>query len=154
MRGVIGAVLLACAAVEPSLAGTSSAPVQGPSVPDILKQVEQNWEDAVQARDVDSVSEIEADDWRSVGLDGSVSTKQSDLSGLKSGKGKHIRLELGPIDVKVLSETIAVVQGIATERPAAGADNIGPANRYAYMDVFVKRADRWMVVRSLAVKLK
>ena len=96
---------------------------------------------------------IEADDWRSVNLDGSVSTKQDDLSGLKSGKVKHIPLEMGPSDVKMLSDTIAVVQSTATDRRTMGG--AGPATTYAFTDVFVKGADLgWRVVRSQATKLK
>jgi ketosteroid isomerase-like protein len=119
---------------------------------DFFKQLEQDWEDAVQARDIDKVAAIEADDLRSVGFAGSVDTKQDDLSGLKSGKGKHVSLELGPVEVKMLSNDIAVVQSSATERGGAGAD--GPARAFAFMDVFVKRGGKWMVVRSLAAKVK
>jgi ketosteroid isomerase-like protein len=149
MRGRIAAVLLGCVCIEPSLADTSP---QSSSVADSLRQRVQDWEDATQAGDVDKVGKIEADDWRSVNLDGSVSTKQDDLSGLKSGKVKHIPLEMGPSDVKMLSDTIAVVQSTATDRRTMGG--AGPATTYAFTDVFVKGADGWRVVRSQATKLK
>jgi ketosteroid isomerase-like protein len=154
MKGLIGAALLACIWVEPVLAGTSDAPSQGSSVADSIRQEEQAWEDAVQSRDVDTAAKIEADDWRCIGTDGRVWTKQQDLSGLKSGTVKHIPLELGARDVKMLSENIVVIQGIATDRRTMGGDNAGPAVNYAYMDVWVKDADGWRVVRSQTTKVK
>jgi uncharacterized protein (TIGR02246 family) len=153
MKGLVGVMLLTCACAGPVWAGAFEARSQDSNMADFFKQLEQDWEDAVQARDVDKVAEIEADDLRSVGFAGSVDTKQDDLSGLKSGKGKHLSLELGPVEVKMLSDDIAVVQSSATERSAAGTDNTDPARAFAFMDVFVKRGGRWMVVRSLAAKV-
>jgi ketosteroid isomerase-like protein len=151
MRSLIGAALLACTCVAPAWAGTSDA---GSNAADSIRQEEQAWEDAVQSGDVDTASKIEADDWRAIGTNGKVWTKQEDLDGLKSGKAQHIPLQLGPRDVKMLSENIVVIQGIATDRRTIGADNVGPAVNYAYMDVWVKDADGWRVVRSQTTKVK
>jgi ketosteroid isomerase-like protein len=152
MKGLIGAVLLTCTCLQPALAGTSEAPPQSSSVADTLRQLEQEWENAAQSGNVDFVARIEADDMRSVAIDGKVWTKEQDLSGLKSGTAKHIPLELGSRDVKILSETIAVVQGTATDQRTMGKDS--PPTTYAYMDVWVKGADGWRVVRSQTTKMK
>lgn len=149
MKVLATAALLACIAFEPALAGASDAS-RDSAIANILRQRLQDWETAVHDGDVDKVAAIEADDWRSVGYRGDVSNKQDDLSDLKAGKDKHLRLELGPMDVKVLSDTIAVVQSTAT----AATDNGGPGGTYAFMDVFVKRGGNWTVTRSLAAKIK
>lgn len=154
MKGLMGAVLLTCTCVAPVLAGSSATPSQGSSIADFLLQQEQAWEDAVQSGNVAFVAKIEADDLRSIGINGRIWTKQEDLSGLESGTAKHIPLELGARDVKILSDTIAVIQGTATDQRTMGGGDAGPAIRYAYMDVWVKGADGWQVVRSQTTKMK
>jgi hypothetical protein len=150
MRRLIGVALFCCACAGAAWAGE---PSDASGITDTLKQRVQDWENATRARDIHAISQIEADDWRSVEANGSVWTKEMDLNDLKSN-GKHVRGVLGPIDVKVLSNDIAVVQGTLTEEPAAGEAMAGPPKTYAYMDVFVKREGEWVVVRSQAAKVK
>lgn len=116
-----------------------------------FRQMTQTWEDATQARDVDRVSQIEADDWRSINHDGTVSTKEDDLNGLRTGKDKHVVAEFGPIDVKMLGDDVAVVNGTMSDKSATNDDGTRPT--YAYMDVWVKRGGKWVVVRSQAFKV-
>jgi ketosteroid isomerase-like protein len=116
-----------------------------------FKQITMDWERATQARDVDRVAQIEADDWRSVNHDGTVSTKEDDLNGLRTGKDKHVVADFGPIDVKMLGDDVAVVYGTMTDKSATNNDGTRPA--YAYMDVWVKRGGQWVVVRSQAFKM-
>ena len=53
--------------------------------------------------------------------------------------------------VKVLGN-VAVVQGSATEkRTTGGQDSSGKS---VWMDVFVKRGDKWVIVRSHSAKVK
>src|SRR3974390_2439177 len=98
MRELVGAVLLCCACVGPAWAGAGAEPVDVSGIAELLKQRVQEWENATRVRDVHTISQIEADDWRSVEANGDVSTKAMDLDGLKSNKVKHVRGELGPID--------------------------------------------------------
>lgn len=121
---------------------------QGPSVADTIKQLEQSWVDAMIAADIPRLSQIIADDW----TEGPVRTvtKASFLDSVKSGKHKLESCEFGPRDVKVLGD-VAVLQGSVTETRMA--DGQSSSVRVAYMDVWVKRGDRWVVVRSFATKL-
>jgi hypothetical protein len=48
--------------------------------------------------------------------------------------------------VKVLG-SVAVVQGTNTEK-STSADGKDSSGKYAWMDVFVKRDGKWVVVRS------
>lgn len=141
-------ILFACACVGLVSAQSAKAPSKSSNVADIFRQMTQDWEDATQARDVDKVSQIEADDLRIVGSHGKVSTKEDDLDGLRSGKVKHVQAELGPIDVKMLGDDVAVVQGTLTDKSAAGGGNVTAKSVYAYMDVWMKSGGKWMVVRS------
>lgn len=93
----------------------------------------------------DKINQILADDWMSLGSSGKILTRESFLSDLTSGNHKLESFEIGPMDVKVL-DNVAVVQGSVTEkRTDRGQDTSGHGS---WMDVFVKRVDKWVIVRS------
>ncbi len=151
MKKLVGAVLFACVCVGLVLADPLKAPSKGPSVADTLKQLEQDFGDAIKAADADKINEILADDWVELTGSGKILTRESFLSDLKSGNDKLESFELGPMDVKVLGN-VAVVQGSATEkRTTGGQDSSGKS---VWMDVFVKRGDKWVIVRSHSAKVK
>jgi len=127
-------------------AQTRTPPAKDPSVEEVVTQIEHEWVDAVKAGDAEKVSQILADDWVGVGYDGSKETKQNHLADMKSGKAKLESFEFGPMDVKVLG-TVAVVQGSNTEKSTTtdGKDSTG---KFAWMDVFVQRDGKWVIVRS------
>ena len=146
MRAFIVTAFSASICSAPILAGAADQPSANADMTVFFQELTQKWEDAVQARDLDTIGQIEADDWRSIGSGGKVWTRQMDIDSIRSGTAKHVRAELGPLDVKMLSDGIAVAQGTLTDK------NTGSG--YAYMDVWVKRGDKWVVVRSLSTKLK
>jgi uncharacterized protein (TIGR02246 family) len=143
---LVAAVLLVSACVGLAFAQSQAPPAQGPSVAEAVKQIEHDWVDAVKAGDADKVTEILADDWIGVGYDGARETKKNHLAEMKSGTAKLESFEFGPMDVKVLG-SVAVVQGSNTEKSTTidGKDSSG---KYAWMDVFVKRNGKWVIVRS------
>ena len=145
MRAVIATLLLASVCSAPMGARAADRSSTDANMTAVFQQLTQKWEDAVQARDLDTIGRIEADDWRSIGSGGKVWTKQMDMDSIRSATSKHMRAELGPLDVKMLSDTVAVAQGTLTDK------NTGSA--YAYMDVWEKRGNNWVVVRSLSTKL-
>src|SRR5689334_13367078 len=146
MRAISVTVLLAARCGAPLLGVAVDQPRTNANGTDFFQRLTQKWEDAVQARDLDTIAQIEADDWRSIGSGGKVWTRQMDLDAIRSATAKHVRAELSPLDVKMLSDTVAVAQGTLTDK------NTGSG--YAYMDVWEKRGDKWVVVRSLSTKLK
>jgi hypothetical protein len=79
-----------------------------------------------------------ADDWVGIGYPENLATKKSFLAGVKSGQLGNPIIGFGPMDVKVLGN-VAVVHGTYTATGTA---------KFIYMDVFVKRHGKWVVVRS------
>jgi ketosteroid isomerase-like protein len=147
-KTVLVLILFGYVSLDTVLAQPSSTSSQGPSAVDTIKQREQNWADAMIAVDIAKLSEIVADDWIE-GYPGKAVTKAKFLDNIKSGK-KLETCEFGPRDVKVLGD-VAVLQGSVTETWIS--DGQRNTVRVAYMDVWVKRGDKWVVVRSHAKKL-
>jgi ketosteroid isomerase-like protein len=149
MKMILVLILFGSVSLDTVLAQPPKPASQGASVADTIKQVEQNWADAMIAVDIPRLSQIIADDWIIVSPTKTV-TKATYLDNIKSGKNKLEVCEFGPREVMVLGN-VAVLQGSVTETRIA--DGKSSTYRVTYMDVWVKRGDRWMVVRSHAAKL-
>lgn len=138
------------------LAGCGFIPAQGqekkaPSTSEVIKQLEREWTDAQKAGDISKLSQIIADDWSGLGMDGNKSAKADFLNNIKSGRSKTTTFEFGPMDVKVLGN-VAIVQGSDTEKSVTnGQDSSG---KWVWMDVFVKRDGKWQAVRSQSALVK
>jgi ketosteroid isomerase-like protein len=151
MKKLAEAVLLVSLSVGLVFAQAPNAPAKGPSVSETVKQLEHEWTDAMKASDVDKLSQILADDWTGLGYDGKKLTKESYLADTKSGASKLESFEFGPMDVKVLGN-VAVVQGSDTEKSTTNGKN--SSGKWVWMDVFVKRGDKWVAVRSQTAMVK
>jgi uncharacterized protein (TIGR02246 family) len=151
MKKLTGAAVLVFASVGLALAQTAAPTAKSPSVAQSVKQLEHDWVDAAKAGDTDKLGQILADDWTSLGYDGSKATKESLLAAMKSGAQKLESFEFGPMDVKVLG-SVAVVQGSDTEKSTTGGKD--SSGQYAWTDVFVKRDGKWVAVRSQIAKVK
>jgi ketosteroid isomerase-like protein len=152
MKKITAFVLFACVCAGLLFAYSSKARSGDLSDADTVMQLERDWADAAH-KDFNTrrISQILADDWRSVGGTGNIFTKESYLSYVQSGKSPRFEsFEFGPADVKVL-RNIAVVQGSGTA--TMNRDGQESILRAAWMDVFEKRGDRWVIVRSQSVKL-
>lgn len=146
---VLVLILLGTVSVDAALAQPPKPASQGPSVADTIKQLEQDWADAMTVVDLPKVSQIIADDWIG-GHPGKAVTKARFLDDVKSGKHKLEACIFGPRDVQVLGN-VAVLQGSVTETRIV--DGKHSTFVVTYMDVWVKRGDRWVVFRSHASKL-
>ena len=151
MNSIVAASLLVFAWVGVTFAQAQAPAAKGPGTAEAIRQLERDWTDAAKAVDTEKLGQIIADDWMGIGYDGKRATKQEELASLKSGKLKLESIEIGPMDVKVLGN-VAVVQGSDTEKSTInGKDSSG---KYVWMDVFVKRGDKWVAVRSQAAMVK
>jgi len=154
MRKLAVAVLLSCACFAQTSAQTPAPAAKSPSVSQSLKQLENDWADAQKAADTAKLDEILGDDWVAIGYgagEGVKQTKKAYIDAYKSGSAKIESFEFGPMDVKVLGN-VAVVQGSDTEKSTSnGKDTSG---KFVWMDVFVKRNDKWVAVRSMGSMVK
>ena len=135
--------LISCVALAPAVAEPAG-------VAETIKQLESEWTEAMIHVDLDKLNQIVAEDWSEIGGSGKIGTKASFLDDVKSGAHKLETCEFGPRDVKVLGD-VAVLSGSVTEQRLAGGQL--STIRVAYMDVWVKRGGRWVVVRSHANKI-
>jgi uncharacterized protein (TIGR02246 family) len=150
MKKAAGTVLFACVCAGLALAQEPKAQSKDAVVIDAVKQVGQDMGDAMVAGDMDKLKQIFADDWATVGSSGKISTRESFLSDLKSGKHKLSWFENGPIDVQVFGD-VAVAQGSVKEkRTDDGKDTSG---QLVWMDLLKKRDGKWAVVRSAGTRL-
>lgn len=121
------------------------------SVVDALKQNAQDHGDALVAADVDRLDQLLADDWRAIGLSGSIVTKETVLANVKSGKDRLESFQLGPMDVQVFGN-VAAIHGSVTEKRHWDGKDVG--GQYLWMDLLEKRGDRWVIVRSAGARVK
>lgn len=142
-------VLVGCLSIDPALAQPPGASSKGPGVADTIKQRVRDWCDAMITDDIDKLDQILADDWTD-GYPGKLLTKEAFVGLVKSSKHQLKACEFGPLDVKVLGNA-AVIQGSVTETRIKDG-KLGTV-RVAFMDVFMKRGDKWVAVRSQAHKL-
>ncbi len=150
MKNLVGVIVVVFVCAGSALAGKPEAPPSG--VVDTLRQVEQDFGYAIRDADLDKLSQIVADDYRGVGSSGRPADKASVLEYVKSGKSRLEWFELGPRDVMVLGDDVAVVQATVSEKRNEAGVTVSVS--VAYMDVWVKRENRWVLVRSQTVKMK
>lgn len=127
------------------------APSRDPGVIDTVKQIEQDLGDAMVAVDMDKLNQILADDWKIIGSSGKVSTKESVLRDLQSGKHKLVSFENGPMDVQVFGNVAIVHAGVTEKRSDDGKDTSG---QFVWMDLLEKRDGKWVIVRSAGARVK
>lgn len=144
----IALVVIGCLSMDPVLAQPKPA-AEAHGVADTIHQLERDWVDAMIAGDIDKLNQIVADDWTE-GIPGKIGTKASFLADVRSGRHKLETCTFGPSDVKVFGD-VAVLQGSVTE--TSSTDGQHTTYQVGYMDVWVKRGARWVVVRSHANKL-
>ena len=147
MKQIIAAVLFAFVVAGLVFAHSPKAPSAGLSDEDTIRQMSRVWADATKATDVNRLSQIIADDWRAVGSSGKIKSKESVLSYVQTRENRLESFEFGPIDVKVLGN-VAVAQGNIMQHFINIKDGQHASYSSAWMDVWEKRGDRWVVVRS------
>jgi ketosteroid isomerase-like protein len=151
MKKLVAAALFACVCAGLVSANAPEASSKDSSVVDALKQNAQDHGDALVAADVDRLDQILADDWKAIGLSGSIVTKETVLANLKSGKDKLEWFQLGPMDVQVFGNVAAIHGSVTEKRRWDGKDVSG---QFLWMDLLEKRGDKWVIVRSAGGRVK
>ena len=153
MKKLTALVLFACVCLCVGLVLADStkarfkpkAPFNDPTDLAAIKQIEPKLGDAIVAVDIEKLNQIYADDFAIVGSSGKIVTKEGLLQYIESGKFKLVSYELGPIDVQVLGN-VAVGHGAVTEKRIADGKEFNVDG--VWMDLFEKRAGKWVLVRS------
>jgi ketosteroid isomerase-like protein len=132
---------------------TTPAPKTSPSTDtaaDELKQIENDWVNAVKTKNADKLKEILANDWVEMRWDGVTVKKTQALEDLKEPGNSLESFEMGPMLVRIFGNT-AIVTGSDTEKSTDnGKDTSG---RYVWTDVFVKQSGQWKAVASQSSKV-
>lgn len=109
-----------------------------------LIALEQQWNDAILRNDSAAAGAFMAEEWSEITSDGSVLTRAGDLAELVGGY-QATSLRLSDIAVRVYGDA-AVVSGVSEEQSSyRGKDTSG---RFRWMDVWVRRAGKWVCVES------
>ncbi len=129
---------------------TKKAAPSASAAADELKQIENDWVNAVKTKNAARLGEILADDWVGLGWDGQQSDKAKALANLKAAGYTLDTIEMGPMHVRIFGDS-AVVNGSDTEKSTEkGKDTSG---KYIWTDVFVKQNGKWKAVSSQSTKV-
>ena len=115
-----------------------------------IKKLEQDIGDAMVAVDLEKLNQAYADDWATVGSSGKLYRKEGLLDDFKSGKYKLVSFELGPMNVQAFGN-VAVVEASVKEKTIEDEKDI--SRRVAFLDLFEKRAGKWVIVRTLGARV-
>jgi hypothetical protein len=124
------------------------------NIKQLLAQIERDIGRANIDRDYKFFDRIEAEEFIFTGENGSLTTKQEDLAGLKEPASADYKLEAYDVDdVKVtLYEKTAVVTGrVTTKAKFKGAD---VTKQTRFTDVFVYRDGRWQLVAGHSSRIR
>ena len=136
--------------IQARTAGTNSSATSPNAAVDELRQIENDWLNALKMKNVDRLGDILADGWIEMRWDGVTTDKNEVLADLKSPRNSLDSFEMGPIKVRLFGNT-AIVTGRDTERSTDhGVDSSG---EYVWTDVFVRQAGKWKAVASHSSKV-
>jgi ketosteroid isomerase-like protein len=144
---ILAVVSLALAFGQEAAEKKSPGPAKaaGGGVGKEIRDLENQWNDAMLKHDADVMDRILADDVVDIGSSGQVSTKAEDLADLKSGEPKLESSSVDHMKVRVFG-IVAVVNGhYAQKGTYKGKDISGEGH---FTDVFVKRDGRWQCVST------
>ncbi len=138
-------VLIASLLAVSQMSGDNSKNGGNASVEQTLKQMENDWGDAVGKKDTAALDKILADDWVGQYSYGP-KTKAQILADLKSG---NLKAELpqtsAEMKVRLFGDTAIVTGGDDFKGSYKGKDISG---HEIWTDIFVKRNGRWQAVAS------
>jgi ketosteroid isomerase-like protein len=149
---VICAMLLTL--VSPALlsgqGGTKSKAPQAGGVERQLKQMEDDWQNALKNKDGATLKRIIAEDWAATDDKGKVLNRDAYISQTTSNTDVSESNENFDMQVRVYGDT-AVVTGGSKEKGTRGGTPY--TDTYRWTDVFVKRGGSWLAVASQWMKV-
>lgn len=117
---------------------------------DTLIELERDWNDAFEHKDIDFIRSVLADEYKATYEDGSLGDKARELS-LTETFNEHVDLsEQEDVAVKVYGDTAVVSFTLHLVGPKQG---VATTVFLRYVDVFVWRDGRWQCVSSQSTKV-
>ncbi|HEU4509277.1 MAG TPA: nuclear transport factor 2 family protein [Pyrinomonadaceae bacterium] len=110
-----------------------------------VKQIEIEWGDAFERRDMDALDRFMADEYILTDPLGNVRTKAESLEALRSNQVLFESTRSDNVNVKIHGDT-AVVTGRSTFRGRYKGWSM--SGKYQYTDVLVKRHNAWVAISS------
>lgn len=112
----------------------------------LLKQIELDWNKAIEANDVVSMAKFMSDEWVIFSGDDNVTTKQMFLQLVKSGDLIHTQMEFEVLNVKVYGNT-----GIVMQKGTSSGNWKGQtfSNYEIASTVFIRQNDQWLAVQTM-----
>ena len=150
MRQILASALLFAFSIAVTLGQSVSTVTKNPQESadeKLLLQMEQDWNKALQVRDVKWFEQNLAGDMTDiVSSNGALYTKEQNIEALKNDKTTYVSLELSGLNVRVEGNA-GVVTGVNVIK-ARDADGKPAEMRFAFTDVYIKREGRWQVWAS------
>jgi len=101
---------------------------------------------ALISADVAELRRIYADDYVQYDESGKASTRQDLIDRLTSGKVRFVSMISTGRQIRLLRNDVAVVHG--SEEDEVEQDGQRSSVRYVYLDVVIKKEDRWQILAS------
>jgi ketosteroid isomerase-like protein len=143
MRGFAGVLVLL------ALSRPAFGQVVGDTAEGRLIALEQEWNDAILRNDRGAAGVFMAEEWFEITSEGSVLSKTEDLDELVGGY-HATSLLLSDLQVHRFGDA-AVVSGVTDETSSYQGRDTG--GRFRWMDVWIRRAGRWVCVSSSVTRI-
>ena len=134
-------------------------PVNTASIEAEIKKLEAEWSAAVNAKNVEAVKRILADDIVLTYPDGSTGNKASEIELVETGAITADSWDVSENKVTVLNADAAFITGRAAVKNGKLKDpktkqTIDITGEYRFLDVFAKRDGRWQAVASHVTRIQ
>ncbi len=112
----------------------------------LLKQIEYDWNKAIEENDVASMAKYMSDEWIIFSGDSNITTKQMFLQLVESGDLIHTQMDFEVLYVKVFGST-----GIVMQKGTSSGNWKGQtfSNYEIASTVFVKTNDQWLAFLTM-----
>ena len=141
--------LFLCAILAFALPRLAFTAPPAPNAEPQLTKIEHDWADAYVKRDPSFVQRLAADDFIFIGPDGNSVGKADYVKGM-TGPTMFTAFDISEIKVRTVGD-VAIVTGTATITAKTGDKD--ESGKYAFTDVFAKKAGEWKAVSSQATRV-
>lgn len=112
----------------------------------LLKQIELDWNKAIEENDVATMAKYMSDEWVIFSGDGNLTTKQMFLQYVKSGDLIHIEMDFEILNVKIFENTCMIM----AKGTSSGIWKGQTFSNYEISStVFIKQNGQWLAVQTM-----